>query len=301
MRIILHGKAAGDAPVRAAVAKLRQEGYQVEVRVTWEAGDTGRLVKEAVEEGVGTIVAGGGDGTLSEVAASVAQASATSSCSVGVLPLGTANDFARSCGVAVADPLAALRLVIDTPPTPVDLGELNSRVFINVATGGLGTRISVETPEEMKRVLGGISYVLTGLRRFGDVKPVTGRFIAPDFEWQGSFYAMAVGNGRQAGNGIPFCPQASVDDGLLDVAIMPEVAREERVGCFETVLGEGLASLEHRLVQARVSWLEIEAPEGLHVNLDGEPTRHSRLRFEAWPGALRFHLPEAARTTGLVT
>lgn len=300
MRIILHGKAAGEPAVRAAVEQLRKEGQRVEVRVTWESGDTGRFVREAVAEGIDAVVAGGGDGTVSEVAATLAEAG-VHGCSLGILPLGTANDFARSCGVPVGDPLAALRIVAESAPTAIDLGALNGRPFINVATGGMGTRISVETPEEMKRVFGGVSYVLTGLRRFGDVQPVRGSFRGPDFDWQGSFYALAVGNGRQAGNGIPFCPEARLDDGLLDVALMPDIPPEQRFDRFRQLLSNGLPAIERALVTTRVSWLEVEVLSGLFVNLDGEPTQSSELRFEVRPAAIRLHLPEAAASVGLVS
>ena len=71
-RIILHGKQSANQELRDAVAVLREEGHEIEVRVTWEAGDSQRLTREAAEEGVDTVVAGGGDGTINEVATGLA-------------------------------------------------------------------------------------------------------------------------------------------------------------------------------------------------------------------------------------
>ena len=117
IRIILHGKAAGDARVRTAVQTLRQDGHAVEVRVTWEPGDAPRLTAEAVADAgggkVNCIVAGGGDGTINEVFAAAYTAGLPAGCSLGVLPLGTANDFAHATAVPVQDPAAALQLAVE--------------------------------------------------------------------------------------------------------------------------------------------------------------------------------------------
>ena len=114
IRIILHGKAAGDARLRTAVYTLRKDGHGVEVRVTWEPGDAARLTTEVVAEAgrceIDCIVAGGGDGTINEVFAAAYAAGLPGECSLGVLPLGTANDFAHSAGVPTEDLTAALRI-----------------------------------------------------------------------------------------------------------------------------------------------------------------------------------------------
>ena len=119
IRIILHGKAAGDARVRTAVNEQRQNGHPTEVRVTWEPGDAVRLTTEAVADAgaskVNCIVAGGGDGTINEVFATAYGAGLPERCSLGVLPLGTANDFAHATGVPVQDLTAALELAARHP------------------------------------------------------------------------------------------------------------------------------------------------------------------------------------------
>ena len=117
-----------------------------------------------------------------------------------------------------------------------------------------------------------------------------GRFHGPDFAWEGDFLALGIGNGRQAGGGHVLCPQASIDDGLLDICIVP--AAQDVVGTLGTLLSGGILGLEAVSVTARLPWLEVEAPEGLDINLDGEPLTGNRLRFAARPGALRLHLPD---------
>ena len=91
--VVLHGKQAGNLDVRRAVSAARYRGHRVEVRVTWEAGDAARIVREAIAMSIDTVIAGGGDGTINEVTQLVA-ADAAAKVSLGFLPLGTANDFA---------------------------------------------------------------------------------------------------------------------------------------------------------------------------------------------------------------
>jgi lipid kinase YegS len=283
--LILHGKQALNDEVRAAVAARREDGWQLDVRLTWEAGDAQRLVSEALQAGYPTLIAGGGDGTLRDVAEAMVQAK--TKASLALLPLGTANDFARAAGISL-EPQIAL-VLLDEPAQAIDLGEVDGQVFLNMATGGFGSNVTANTSEELKRVLGGAAYFLTGLTRFAEVHSAFGRFSGPDFAWEGEFLALGIGNGRQAGGGHLLCPEARVNDGLLDVCIVPAPA--DVVGTLGTLLSGGINGLQSVALTARLPWLEIEAPEGLDLNLDGEPMESSRLRFAAMPAALRVHLP----------
>src|SRR5687768_6802069 len=94
-RLILNGKSAGDDAVRDAVAKMRAGGVDLDVRLTWERGDALRYVDEGIDDGVHCVIAGGGDGTLGEVAAALAERheEADALPALAAMPLGTANDF----------------------------------------------------------------------------------------------------------------------------------------------------------------------------------------------------------------
>lgn len=293
-RIILHGKAAANADVRKAVAVLRERGHAIEVRVTWESGDAARLAREAVADAragtVATIIAGGGDGTINEVFASAYRAGLPQACVLGVLPLGTANDFAHSTLIPVADMTAALELALEGTARPIDVALVDGRPFVNVLSGGFGSRVTVETDPELKKRLGGLAYVLTGVTRFSELSASRGRFTAPDFSWEGPFLAVAIGNGRQAGGGIPLCPDAMLDDGMLDLMVMPELDRAARLDAFAALLRGGVDSLRAQLVTTRAPWIVYEAEEPLHVNLDGEPMKLKRFRAECVAGALSVRL-----------
>jgi lipid kinase YegS len=290
--LVLHGKTALREDVRAAVRAVRDEGHPVDVRVTWEGGDATRFARQAAQAGVDLVIAGGGDGTVNEVVAGLLGAAGESkpSASLGILPLGTANDLARACGIPL-DPFAALRLAVSGSATNVDVGQANGRAFMNVATGGFGTQVTVATPNELKKILGGAAYFLTGVTHFSSIRPARGHLSGPGLDWEGAFLVLGVGNGRQAGGGHQLCPEALLNDGLLDVRVLPQLPAEEVQAALAALLREGLDAVRRTLVSARVPWLEIATDEPLQINLDGEPITDTHFRFEIVSQRLPMKLP----------
>jgi lipid kinase YegS len=236
VRLILHGAQADRDDIREAVEALRAEGHDVDVRVTWEDGHADLFAAEVAHD-VDVVVAAGGDGTVSEVAEGLVGVDGASAA-LAVLPLGTANDFAAAAAIPLDDIPAALRLAVEPGKVrEIDVLTVGDRVVLNVATAGPGTRVTVDTPEGLKRALGGLSYAIAGIAQLSSFAAQQGTIRGPDFEWSGAFLAIAVGNGRQAGGGVALCPDARVDDGLLDVRVIPE--------------GEGAGGAPHRQPPAR--------------------------------------------------
>lgn len=303
-RLILNGKSAGNDAVRDAVAALRERGVRLDVRVTWEHGDGERYVAEAIADGVDTVIAGGGDGTLSEVATALAHRDERAEAlpSLGLLPLGTANDFASAAGIPV-EPEAALSMIRDSTAVRIDLLKLQANDethwAANLASGGFGTQVTTDTNEGLKRLLGGLAYVLTGLSKLGRIEPLQATVRGPDFEWSGDFIALGIGNGRQAGGGQALCPGALVDDGLLDLTIVPPL-EGELLATFGTAMTEGKdAALDRVAVRRVLPWVEIASAEPLTLNLDGEPVESIRFRIDCMPGRVRMHLPADCRLRGI--
>jgi lipid kinase YegS len=292
-RIILHGKQAANQELRDAVAAVREDGHELDVRVTWEAGDSGLFAAQAVAEGIDTVIAGGGDGTVNEVLNGLASVEGETSA-LGVIPLGTANDFARSAGIPLQLE-AALRVAVETDPVTVDVGRAGDRAFMNVATGGFGTEVTVNTDPKLKRMLGGAAYFITGLGRFSELEPVEVHLRGPDLDWQGKILVLAVGNARQAGGGHVLCPEAVLNDGMLDVGILPDVPEGQQAEAIGALMTKGLQAVKDAAKYWRVPWVDVDAPKGIYVNLDGEPTHATHHRFEVEPKRLRLHLPESTQ------
>lgn len=295
-RLILNGKSTGNQEVREAVHALREQGVTLEVRVTWEDGDAERYVAEAIEHGVDTIIAAGGDGTLSEVAETLAHRDEPADAlpSLGLVPLGTANDFATAAGIP-DEPLQALQMILAQTARPLDLLRIDAEGDLwwcaNVASGGFGTEVTVETDEGLKKVLGGLAYLVTGISRLGRIEPIRARLRTPDFSWEGGFIALGIGNGRQAGGGQVLCPEAVVDDGLLDVTVIPELSGEVASTLAALVRGGKQGALEQVAERTRAPWVEIDADEPMTLNLDGEPVKARRFRIDCVASRLRMHLP----------
>jgi lipid kinase YegS len=296
-RLILNGKSAGDDVLREAVSTMRDRGIALDVRVTWEAGDAERYVSEAIADGADTIIAAGGDGTLSEVATTLAHRDepAAQLPALGLVPLGTANDFASAAGIPLA-PLPALELIADSPVVALDLLRLVAEDGVvhwcaNLASGGFGTQVTVETDDGLKKMLGGLAYLITGISRLGRIEPIQARLQGPDFSWEGDLIALGIGNGRQAGGGQALCPDALIDDGLLDLTVVPELSGEVAATVGALVTAGKAAALERVAIRAQLPWLEIDAPEPLTLNLDGEPVQSRHFRIDCIPGRVRMHLP----------
>ena len=290
--LILNGKGAAIEELREAVSALRAEGVELNVRVTWEHGDAARYVAEAVELGCETVIAGGGDGTINEVAGALAQLPGIKPV-LGIVPLGTANDFATACNIPPL-PEQALQLAVKGKAVDIDLARVNDQhFFINMATGGFGTRITTETPEKLKAALGGVSYFIHGLLRLDTLKADRCEITGPDFSWEGDALVIGIGNGRQAGGGQQICPDALINDGLLQLRLLTS---EELLPSFLRSL---INNEENKnIVSASLPWLEITAPHDMTFNLDGEPLTGTHFRIEVLPDAIQCRLPPHCELLG---
>jgi YegS/Rv2252/BmrU family lipid kinase len=202
---------------------------------------------------------------------------------MGVLPLGTANDFAHGCGLPVDDLNQCLEIACTREARPIDVGRVNGRSFINVVSGGYGAEITATTPVAMKKALGGGAYTLMGLVKAFSFTPYKGRLLVPGEEpIEGSMVVMAVGNNRLAGGGFEVAPKAQLDDGLLDLAIIGS-----RPGTPLARLAQEIKTPDdpenQYLFYRQLPAFTIESDEGLHLNLDGEPLLQHRFEFSVLP------------------
>jgi lipid kinase YegS len=294
MLMIVNGKSASNPALRNAVSRIRDDGYSLDVRVTWEAGDAARYALEAFDGGYDVAVAAGGDGTVNEVTQGLLSTSDPTSTAVAIVPFGTANDFATGCHIPLGNPLAALRLAATGTPIAIDVGQANDDYFINVASGGFGAEVTVNTPPELKRMLGGAAYSLMGIISAAKMTPQHCRVTLHDGTvHEGDMLVLAVGNARQCGGGQQVTPRALLNDGLLDLMIVHDVD----LSSFGTLLNEllNLGEESNRYASyAQVPSFRIESNTPLQINLDGEPVRSSCFDFRILPGAVRFILGEGA-------
>ncbi|WP_280540330.1 lipid kinase YegS [Chromohalobacter sp. 11-W] len=290
--LILNGKSAQLPDIREAVERVREEGHPLAVRVTWEAGDGVRLAREASEAGIKRIIAGGGDGTVNEVVGGLMQLTQAARPTLGILPLGSANDLARGLELPL-DPLEALRVALEARPHNVDVGSLGGDYFINLASGGFGAQITNSTPAPLKRLLGGGAYSLMGMLKAWNYQPYRGRLRLPDGERDIPLFLLALGNGSQAGGGQQLAPQAKIDDGLLELLIVRHFTSLREMKQLIDEL-ENLPESGEFVEYLQVPWVEFEGEDALPLNLDGEPCSHERFRAELIHGALSLAAPSSS-------
>ncbi len=285
LMLIMHGQRADSDALRHLVSWVREKGHSVDPRVTWESGDSIRFAREGAARGVDAVVAVGGDGTINEVLNGLDG----SDVPLGIVPLGTANDFARQVGIP-EDPDHAMDVVLRRAPCTIDTAELNGRRFLNVSSGGVAAEATAETPTEAKEQLGPLAYAITGVRKLADLQPRRARITGPGVNLDCEFLIFAVGNARCTGGGTRITPRALVTDGLIDLCIVEAMPR----GDFAKLLmrikkGEHLDDARVRYYQLPEVTIAAEGP--VTVNVDGESSEATTLSYRARPKDLRIHIP----------
>jgi diacylglycerol kinase (ATP) len=282
--LIVHGGRADRPDVRHLVSWVRDKGHHVEAHATFEAGEALAIAAAAAKRGVDVVAAAGGDGTVNEVVNGLDGFDVP----LGIIPLGTANDFARQVGIP-ADADHAMDVILQRKPRRLDTGSLNGRRFLNVSTGGVGAEATAETPAELKESLGPIAYAITGMRKLADFHPQHARFAGDGFEYEGEFLMFAVGLTRSTGGGTLVTPMASATDGLLDLCVIGGMSRRDFARMVLRVKrGEHVG--EEGVLYAQVKAVTIDAAEPISVNVDGEMSNAKRLTYRARSRDLWVHI-----------
>lgn len=284
--LIINGKSANNNALRNAVYQLRNEGVNLQVRVTWESSDIRRFVQEAIDIQAETVIAAGGDGTINSVISELIHLSPSSPPILGIIPLGTANDFATSAQIP-RDMGNALNLAVKGRAIPIDVIAVNkTHYFINMASGGFGTKITTETPEALKSALGGAAYFINGLLSIDSLKADHCTIEAENFHWEGESLILGVGNGRQAGGGQQLCPDALINDNKLNITIVE--AHELLPSLLNSLFDR---KKNDKIIERESRWVNISASHEMVFNLDGEPLLGNKFEFIVLPEAIHCRLP----------
>ncbi|HSD34101.1 MAG TPA: lipid kinase [Alphaproteobacteria bacterium] len=277
---------SGDADLSAAVGCLRAAGLDVTPFATERPQDIPTLIR-AHRCRVDLVIVGGGDGSMNAAAAAVLEIGVP----MAVLPLGTANDLARTLGIPSALE-EACAVAANGLRHRIDLGEVNGKHFFNVASIGLSVAVARMIDAETKRRWGAAGYALTVVKALREHRPFRVRIRCDGRFLQLRSIQIAVGNGRHYGGGLTVASDAAIDDymldlysigpaGLLRLALLAPALRTGRHGEFEGV----------HLLRGR--HIELETSRPMPVNTDGEVTTHTPAVFRTLPGALEMMVPAA--------
>jgi diacylglycerol kinase (ATP) len=266
---------------------LSQAGVDPEILITERGGHARDLALGAVDRGARIVVAWGGDGTVNEVASALAFGPAA----LGVIPAGSGNGLARMFQ-APTDPDRALLKTIHAADRRIDLGELNGRLFVNVAGVGFDAHVAARfaTLERSRR--GFLKYAVIVARELGRYEAraygvtLDGRVLHPR-----PAFLVSFANGRQWGNGAIIAPAAATDDGVLDAVIVEARSLAGTIGAIPRLFAGSVDRLRGvEIVQVKTA--EVTAQQDhLICHVDGEPIDAGRsARIRVHPGALRVRL-----------
>lgn len=290
--VILNPSAGSVADLDDLMARIRRLGG-VEIRLTTKPGSAARFAKTALGKGRQMIIAAGGDGTLNEVVNGIGEN--PGNAAVGLIPLGTGNDFARTIGVP-ANLEEAIELIRAGETRPVDLVRVTSdavRYFVNVSAGGFSGLVNEKLTAEMKKTWGPLAYLRSAAAALPELRAYQTTLAFDNAEsLRIDLYNVVVANGRYVAGGTLIAPEASIDDGLLDIVLIPKrPATELALLAAQVAMGTHLSS--EAIVFRRAAKLTVNSKPGMWFNVDGELVGNEPARFEILPGALRFIAPKA--------
>jgi YegS/Rv2252/BmrU family lipid kinase len=274
---------------------------RVRTHAVRSGAELGATLDRVVAEGPRLLVVGGGDGTVGAAAHRVAGTDTV----LGVVPLGTANDFARTLEVP-QDPIAAVTAMLDGRVVDVDLGRVEDasgrRTFLNVASLGLSVGVTAMLTPGLKRRLGPAAYPIATLRAYRHHAPFSARLSFPGGDHPAlvldDLMQVAVGNGRHYGGGNSVAPNASIDDHLLDVYAIERGRLRDHVS-IARFLKDGRFVEHERVTHLTTRAVRIETDSPLPVNLDGEVSATTPLTFTVERNALHVVIPATSRAARL--
>jgi diacylglycerol kinase (ATP) len=271
--------------------RLRAGVGAMDIVITTEPGDASRAARDAVCEGYDHLFVAGGDGTLNEVINGVgAIPGGLAAVTFGIVPLGTGNDFATALGVprGVDEAIAA---IVDGRVVVADVGRLNDRYFINVSAGGFIAEVSDSVDPALKTIAGKLAYLIGGAQVLFTHEPVGARIQTADGRaLAATLTIFAVCNSRLIGGGRLIAPEASIDDGLLDVCLIEAMPTVEFLALL-TRVSEGEHLGDERVSYFRTAAVEFAFDRPIKVNTDGEVLEAVRCRYDVLPRTLRVLAP----------
>ncbi|RYX80198.1 diacylglycerol kinase family lipid kinase [bacterium] len=267
-----------------------------QIRTTQRAGEAHALTLEAIEQGAEVIVAAGGDGTLGEVAGAVLASG--KQVQLGVLPIGTGNDFARTLGIW-GDPQKAVNAIFDGDTREIDMGRVEvdgkTSTFINVAGCGFDSLVARRINQwgqrkTMRHVRGLSAYLLAVACELSDFHTFQLKIELDGERLETSAVLCAVANAQSYGGGMKVCPDAELGDGFFDVCLIENVSRLEFLRAFPGVFA-GKHTNHPKVTMRRCRSIRIESQEKVPVLADGEIIGTAPFVCQVIPKAIKFCIP----------
>lgn len=247
--------------------KLELAGYETSCHATKGAGDATEAARIAVERQFDVVIAAGGDGTINEVVNGLADHEVRPK--LGIIPVGTTNDFARATLKANRSIDKAVEIITEGYMKKIDIGKVNDQYFINIAGGGRLTELTYEVPSKLKTVLGQLAYYIKGVEMLPTLKPTPVRIEYDGKLFEGEVMLFLVSNTNSVGGFEKLAPKAELDDGMFDFIILKKSTMADFVRIATQALrGEHLN--DDLVIYTKANRIRVQSEEKVQLNLDGE-------------------------------
>ena len=285
---IILNPAAGSVTEPRQLRRKLQRLEPLAIRLTKKSDDARLFAREAIASGCRYIISAGGDGTLNEVVNGIG--SRARHVSVGVIPLGTGNDFARilNLPLTIEENLEILRSRMTRPIDLVKVRSDRTHYFVNVSAGGFSGLVNEKLTPQIKRSWGPLSYIRGAAAALPKLHSYKTRVVIDDREQLAlELYNVVIGNGAFVAGGLPIAPKANPSDGWLDIILIPKRSVAETVLiAAEILLGKHLSN--KAILFRRGKKIAVRSRPGMWFNVDGELVGNAPAVFEIIPGALNF-------------
>ncbi|MCD7034372.1 diacylglycerol kinase [Metabacillus sp. GX 13764] len=247
--------------------KFEAAGYETSCHCTTCEGDATEAAKLAAEREYDLVVAAGGDGTVSEVINGLSGFEKRPQ--VGIIPVGTTNDFARAIAVPRDDILAAADAIIEGKAHAIDVGKVNGTYFINIAGGGRLTELTYEVPSKLKTMMGQLAYYLKGIEMLPSIRPseVVIEYDGNRFEGEVMLFLVSLTN--SVGGFEKLAPDSSLNDGLFDLIILKKANLAEFIRVASAAM-RGEHMNDDLIIYTKANKIKVTSNEKMQLNLDGE-------------------------------
>lgn len=280
------GKEQAEEHIDQIKEQLKKSEYSVDIRLTEGEGDATRFAKEACDSKYDAIIAMGGDGTMNETVNGLAEQ--THRPKMGVIPLGTVNDFARALNVPL-DPKEAIGVLVDKTNL-TDVGKINNHYFLNtLALGGIAEATG-EVTSEQKTSMGSLAYIIEGLKTLTDKTPFTITVEADNgtYEEESLLFLAALTNSVAGFEKL--APDAKVADGQFHCFIVKDVALPKLLRIGANLL-KGDFQKDPDVIYFTSEKLTINSSMDLKANVDGDMADTVPLELKVLPGHLAIFTP----------
>ncbi|WP_442597794.1 diacylglycerol kinase [Neobacillus sp. D3-1R] len=246
--------------------KLEKAGYETSCHATTGAGDATSAARIAVERRYDLVVAAGGDGTINEVVNGLAEQDYRPK--LGIIPVGTTNDFARALHIP-RDIEAAAEIIVKGETIPVDIGRINDRYFINIAGGGRLTELTYEVPSKLKTMLGQLAYYLKGMEMLPSIRSTDFTIEYDGKLFEGEAMLFLVGLTNSVGGFEKLAPNSSINDGMFSLLILKKTNLADFIRIASlAVRGDHIH--DENVIYTQANRIKVTSNEKVQLNLDGE-------------------------------